>query len=68
MIQSLQKILILLLIFIIMGIKRKVRMCGKSLAITIPRQIAELHGIREGDYMEFEPIGTGEFKIRKVKE
>ena len=41
-------------------------MCGESLAITIPRQIAELHGIKEGDYMEFEPIGTGEFKIRKA--
>jgi len=51
-----------------MGIKRKVRICGESLAITIPSQIAELHNIKEGDYMEFEPIGTGEFKIRKVKE
>jgi len=45
-----------------MGIKRKVRMCGESLAITIPRQIAELHGIKEGDYMEFEPIGTGSLR------
>ncbi|RLF47517.1 MAG: hypothetical protein DRN29_02325, partial [Thermoplasmata archaeon] len=42
-----------------MGIKRKVRKCGKSLAITIPSQIAELHDIKEGDYMEFEPIGYG---------
>ena len=40
-------------------------MCGESLAITIPSQIAELHDIKEGDYMEFEPIGTGEFKIKK---
>ncbi len=51
-----------------MGIKRKVRMCGDSLAITIPSQIAELHNIKEGDYMEFEPIGSGEFKIKKMKE
>ena len=50
-----------------MGLKRKVRMCGESLAITIPSQIAELHGIKEGDFMEFTPIGTGEFKIKKVK-
>ncbi len=43
-------------------------MCGDSLAITIPSQIAELHNIKEGDYMEFEPIGSGEFKIKKMKE
>ncbi len=50
-----------------MGIKRKVRMCGESLAITIPSQIAEMHNIREGDYMEFTPIGSGEFKLKKVE-
>ena len=44
------------------GIKRKVRICGKSLAIMIPSQIAELHKINEGDYMEFESIGNGESK------
>jgi hypothetical protein len=49
-----------------MGIKRKVRMCGESMAITIPSQIAELHDIKVGDYMEFEPIGSGEFKLKKV--
>ena len=49
-----------------MGIKRKVRMFGESLAITVPSQIAELHNIKEGDYMEFEPIGTGEFKLKKI--
>jgi bifunctional DNA-binding transcriptional regulator/antitoxin component of YhaV-PrlF toxin-antitoxin module len=49
-----------------MGIKRKVRMCSESLVITIPRQIAELHKIKVGDFMEFEPIGRGKFKIKKV--
>jgi hypothetical protein len=49
-----------------MDIKRKVRMCGESLAVTIPSQIAELHNIKVGDYMAFEPIGSGEFKIKKV--
>lgn len=39
-----------------MGIKRKVRICRESMAISIPGQIVELHGIREGNYMEFEPI------------
>ena len=51
-----------------MGIKRKVRVCGESLSITIPKQIAELHNINAGDYIEFEPIGYGEFKIKKVGE
>lgn len=51
-----------------MSIKRKVRTCGGNLAITIPSQIAQLHDIKEGDYMEFEPIGYGEFKLKKVKE
>ena len=50
-----------------MAIKRKVRMAGESLAVTIPSQIAQLHDIREGDYLEFTPIGYGEFKIKKVQ-
>ena len=49
-----------------MGIKRKVRQTGESIAVTIPSQIAQLHDINEGDYLEFEPIGTGEFKIKKT--
>ncbi|MEA2055087.1 MAG: AbrB/MazE/SpoVT family DNA-binding domain-containing protein [Candidatus Thermoplasmatota archaeon] len=49
-----------------MAIKRKVRMAGESLAVTIPSQIAQLHDIKEGDYLEFAPIGYGEFKIKKV--
>jgi len=48
-----------------MTLKRKVRMTGESLAITLPSQIAELHGIAEGDYLEFTPIGAGEFRIKK---
>jgi len=32
----------------------------------IPGQIAELHGIKEGDYLEFMLIGYGEFKIKKI--
>jgi len=50
-----------------MAIKRKVRMAGESLAVTIPSQIAQLHDIKEGDYLEFTPIGYGEFKIKKVE-
>ena len=49
-----------------MPLKRKVRKTGESLAITMPSQIAELHDIHEGDYVEFTPIGTEEFRIKKV--
>jgi len=48
-----------------MAIKRKIRMARESLAVTIPSQIAQLHDINEGDYLEFTPIGYGEFKIKK---
>jgi len=37
----------------------------KALAITLSSQIAELYDIPEGDYVEFTPIGTGEFRIKK---
>ena len=50
-----------------MVLKRKVRMTGQSLAITLPSQIAELHDIHKGDYLEFTPIGPGEFQIKKVE-
>ena len=46
-----------------MAINRKVRMTGESLAITLPSQIAQLHDIKEGDYLGFTPIGKGEFRI-----
>jgi len=49
-----------------MALKCKVRKTGESLAVTLPSQIAELHDICEGDYVEFTPIGTGEFRIKKL--
>ena len=55
-----------MIIFIIMGIKVCVRVCGDSLAITLPRQVAKLRNIDKGDYMEISPIGAGEFKIKKA--
>jgi hypothetical protein len=47
-------------------IRRRVRLCGESLAIMIPSQSAALHNIKEGDYIEFTPIGYNEFRIKKV--
>ena len=49
-----------------MGLTVRVRLCGDSLAITLPRQVAKLHNIEKGDYMVISPIGSGEFKIKKV--
>ena len=49
-----------------MGLTVRARLCGDSLAITLPRQIVRMHDIEKGDTMEISPIGTGEFKIKKV--
>jgi hypothetical protein len=51
---------------ITMVLKVRVRLCGDSLAITAPRQIARMHNIEKRGYMELSPIGTGEFRIAKV--
>ena len=55
-----------MIILITMGIKVRVRLCGDSLAITLPAQVARMHNIAQGDIMEISPIGSGEFKIKKV--
>ena len=55
-----------MIIFIIMSLKVRVRLCGDSLAITLPAQVAKMHNINRGDYMEISPIEDGEFKIKKV--
>ena len=40
-------------------------MCGESMAVMIPPKIAELPDIKEGDYMELEPVGSGEFGLKE---
>jgi len=55
-----------ILIFLIKALCVRVRLCGDSLAITLPRQIARLHDIEKGNTMEISPIGSGEFKIKKI--
>jgi len=55
-----------MIIFITMALKVRVRLCGDSLAITLPAQVARMHNIAQGDTMEISPIGTEEFKIKKV--
>jgi len=41
-------------------------MCRKS-RDDIPGQIAELHGIKESDYLEFTPIGYERLKSKRHK-
>ena len=54
-------------IFITMGIKVLIRLCGDSLAITLPRQVARMHDIEKGGTMEIYPVGGGEFRIKKME-
>jgi len=42
-------------------------MAEESLAVIIPSQIAQLHDIKKGGYLEFAHIDHGEFKIKKVE-
>ena len=54
-----------MIIYITMSLMVRVRQCGDSMAITLPAQVAKMHNINRGDYMEISPIGNGEFKIKK---
>ena len=48
------------------GIKRKITETGGSFRIAIPRQLAELYGIENGDIMEWSLGGPGELRLKKV--
>lgn len=45
-----------------MGLRVKVRLCGDSLAITLPRQIARMHDIAQGDTMEISHWKVGSLR------
>ncbi len=45
---------------VIMALRVKVRRTGRSMATTIPKAVADLHGIAVRDELEVEPIGPGE--------
>jgi hypothetical protein len=51
-----------------MGKQVKLRRVGGSLVLTLPRAIAEYLGFAEGDYLELEPIGPSEIRVRKVQQ
>ena len=48
-----------------MALKRKARVVGESLTVTIPAQIAEFYDIYEGTLLEWQPMQNDVFKIRK---
>lgn len=50
------------------GAKRKVYETGGSLRVTIPKAIAQLYGIGDGDTVEWMQGGPGELRLRKVPE
>ena len=50
-----------------MTLTRKVRRSGRSLAVTIPGDLASLYDLKEGDQAEFEPLGDRTFRIKLVK-
>ncbi len=49
-----------------MGLTRRIRKVGHSLTIAIPAQLAAMLGIEAGDEMEFDHIGDGALRIRRL--
>jgi len=45
--------------------ERKLREINGSLVITLPKQICDLYNIKNGDMLTIEPIGIGEFRLKK---
>ncbi len=50
-----------------MGLTRKIRKVGNSLTVAIPAQLAEMLGMKAGDQLEFDHIGEGTLRLRKVR-
>ena len=48
-----------------MSLRRKARIVGESLTVTIPAQIGEFYGIEEGTLLEWQPMQSDVFKIVK---
>ncbi len=50
-----------------MALRRQIRRTGRSLAVTIPKDLADLYEVEEGDHAEFEPLGERTFRIKLVR-
>ncbi|MCK4365365.1 MAG: AbrB/MazE/SpoVT family DNA-binding domain-containing protein [Thermoplasmatales archaeon] len=51
-----------------MTLKRKTRVSGTSIVVTIPSQIAEAYNINSGDIIEIIPYKNGEIRIKKYNQ
>ncbi len=50
-----------------MARRRQIRRTGRRLAITIPKNLADLYEVEEGDQAEFEPLAERAFRIKLIK-
>ncbi len=50
-----------------MALRRRIPRTGWSLAITIPKDLADLYKVKEGDQAEIEPLGERTFRVRQVR-
>ncbi len=50
-----------------MALRRQIRRTGRSLAITIPKDLVDLYEVGDGEHAEFEPRGDRIFRIEPVK-
>ena len=46
--------------------ERKLREISGSLVVTVPKQVCDLYGFKDGDKISIEPIGVGELRLRKI--
>ncbi len=51
-----------------MGLTRKLRKVGDSLIVAVPSQLAGMLGLKAGDWMEWEHLGEGSLRLKKVRE
>ena len=51
-----------------MALVRKIRKVGHSLTVVIPAHLAAMVDFEEGDEIEFDHIGDGSLRLRKMRE
>jgi bifunctional DNA-binding transcriptional regulator/antitoxin component of YhaV-PrlF toxin-antitoxin module len=49
-----------------MPLLRKTRNAGKSIVITLPRQIVEAYDIKQGDFLEITTLEPGTILMKKT--
>lgn len=53
-------------VYIVIHMERKLRLIAGSLIVTIPKQVCDLYGFKNGDMIEILPIGANELRLRKI--